>query len=305
MAVSPAVNVCNLSRIYNENYQYPLPRKVLESCLEGTSSESECPYTQKEFADLVSDINDLYDGIVFSNPMEKRLVVMSVGSIGSGKTLAMRKDLEEKTDEDTNYAYVHLEDVCLRNMFKTYQKDLRLQEASLYASKASYDKWKSAAYAATHIVLANLILEGRSIYLDTSITNPPTPMLCEFFKSQGYAIRVICVVAPTNVRVEAVRRKDNFIQATQDEVIKDGTLLPLRVNNLVIKYAKTADFYYRNQVEGDAKLVAVWNRNLEGSEGIGALKITDSSDYHEMVATHNAAAKILVGGDFSWEAAVY
>lgn len=87
-------DVCKLSLIYNENYQYSLPQKVLESFLSGKAFDNSEAYTKEEAERLRKDINEIYQSIMAGKPDRTQLAIITAGAPGAGKTIKLRQDLE-------------------------------------------------------------------------------------------------------------------------------------------------------------------------------------------------------------------
>lgn len=308
MATVTTCNVCDFKNIYNEHFRYSLPEDILSTYLSGESFDYKQHYTSEEMTRLISDINDLYEGMMFANPIRNQLAVITAGAPGAGKTWKMRQDLEQKTEvteSDTHYAYIDPDDVCLRSMTATYRHDILLGDQSPAARKAAYDKWRPGSNAANHLILANLIREKCAFYFGTTSTSPVTCKFFEFLKQQGYHIRLIHVSAPDDVRWKSIQERDKtFIQTTEADVVQKGELLPQRINDTYLRYADEIEFYYRDGVERDAGLAAVWIRGPDGSEVVGELTVSDQIRYNKIKEIHNAAAKALQRQDLDWSTSV-
>ena len=298
-------DICNMDRIYNNNYQYSLPQKVLESFLSGNAFDHHGPYTSEESERLRKDINDLYRSILVAEPVRQNLAVITAGAPGAGKTIKLRQDLEANAREGRNYAYICPDDVCLKNQTRTYVADIETSDGSMEARQNAYNKWRPGSNAATHLILGNLIREGYAFYFGSTSSGPVTHKSFEFLKTQGYTIKLIHVSAPDDVRWGSVQERDkNFVQTTEQDVMEKGLLLPQRINDTFLKYADEIEFYYRGDVNQDAVLAARWLRNEKGSEPVGTLEVVKPKEYEQIKAVHNAAVGILNKPELVWEEAV-
>lgn len=298
-------DVCNLNLIYNDDYQYSLPRGVLEGFLSGKAFDHPKVYTQEESERLRSDINEVYQTILAMNPIKENLAIITAGAPGAGKTVKLRQDLEENGIKGRTYAYVCPDDVCLRNQARTYGADVAQSDGSLGARQDAYNKWRPGSNAATHLILGNLIREKYAFYFGSTSSGPATGKFFEFLKMQGYKIRLIHVSAPDDVRWGSIQERDQtFVQTTEQDVKEKGLLLPQRINDTFLKYADQIEFYYRDSVKNDAVLAAQWVRNESASDSTGKLEIFKLEQYEQIKAVHNAAVELLGKPELLWEASV-
>jgi hypothetical protein len=296
----PVTNICDLSQIYNSEYQYSLPRKFLEDFLSGKAFDHQEFYTAEESTKLSDDISEIWKNILVITPDKENLAIITAGAPGAGKTIKLRQDAEGK-----NIAYICPDDVCLKNQTRTYLEDVANSDGSIAARKAAYDKWRPGSNAATHLILANLIREKYAFYFGTTSSGPATSKFFEFLKNQGYRIRLIHVSAPDDVRWGSIQERDQtFVQTTEQDIREKGQLLPQRINDTFLKYADEIEFYYRNEIKADAVLAAKWIRNEKGSEEVGTLEILNPGAYERIKTIHNEAIKSLARPDLEWEATV-
>lgn len=303
----PIVNtdICNLSLIYNENYRYSLPQKVLEGFLSGKAFDNQEEYTSEELQRLRSDINELYQSILATQSAEKNVAIITAGAPGAGKTVKLKQDLEILASKGRNYAYICPDDVCLRNQTSTYLADIANSEESMTAKQNAYNKWRPGSNAATHLILGNLIREKCAFYFGSTSSGPATGKFFEFLRTQGYKIRLIHVSAPDDVRWGSIQERDKtFVQTTEQDVKEKGLLLPQRINDTFLKYADEIEFYYRGGVTQDAVLAARWLRNDDVLECAGTLEILEPDQYKQIKSVHNAAIEILEKPELLWEEAV-
>ncbi|HSX37685.1 MAG TPA: zeta toxin family protein [Chlamydiales bacterium] len=298
-------DVCNLSLIYNENYQYSLPQKVLESFLSGKAFDNPEVYTGEESERLRSDINALWQGILATNPVRKNLAIITAGAPGAGKTIKLRQDLEANASKGRTYAYVCPDDVCLKNQTRTYVADLASSDDSTAARQSVYNKWRPGSNAATHLILGNLIREKYAFYFGSTSSHPATGKFFEFLKAQGYTISLIHVSAPEGVCWDSIQEQNKtFVNTTEQDVKEKGLLTPQRINDTFLKYADQIEFYYRDDVKQDAVLAARWLRTEDASECAGTLQILEPKQYEQIKLVHNAAVGVLQKPELLWEDAV-
>lgn len=278
-----AFDVCDLNRIYNKEFEYSLPRTVLEGFLSGKAFDNPNKYSAEELQNLKTDIRELMEKILSRNPIKKPLAVITAGGPGAGKTIKMRQDLDIALQEG-NHAYICPDDVCLKEQQETYIADIKGSKGTQKARQAAYNKWRPGSNAATHMILANLIRERYAFYFGTTSTGPATAKFFEFLKKQRYVIRLLHISAPDSVRWESIKERDKtFVQTTEEDVSEKGRLLPHRISDTYLKYADHIEFYYRGALKEDAVLAAKWDRRK--------LTVLDSILYGKIKAIHNAAVK--------------
>ena len=83
-----------------------MPRPILESYFSGKAFDYNYYYTPLESEHLRADINDLYRGIVKTNPVKELIAIVTAGAPGCGKTIKLRQDRDEQALHGKNYAYV-------------------------------------------------------------------------------------------------------------------------------------------------------------------------------------------------------
>lgn len=314
--MSSTVNydICNLNLIYNTNYQYSLPQKVLEGFLSGKAFDNPSTYTPDESKRLHEDIKDLYQGIIGANPIKDKLAIMTAGAPGAGKTVKLRQELEAAMRDGRNYAYICPDDVCLQGQTRTYKSEIdngdkeaksKTDEELKDARQTAYNKWRPGSNAATHLILGNLIREKYAFYFGTTSSGPVTFKFFEFLKTQGYRIRLIHVSASDEVRWGSIKERDKtFVQTTEQDVKEKGLLLPQRISDTFLKYADEIEFYHRDDVNQNAILAARWLRNENNEKSLGTLQVIAPDQYKKIKAIHNEAAKTLLRPDLFWEKTV-
>lgn len=305
MSIQSSSDVCNLSLIYNESYQYSLPQKILESFISGKAFDNLEIYTSEESENLRNDINELYQNILTTKPARENLAIITAGSPGAGKTVKLRQDLEANASRGRNYAYICPDDICLKNQTSTYVAEIANSDESMAARQNAYNKWRPGSNAATHLILGNLIREKYAFYFGSTSSGPATGKFFDFLKTQGYSIRLIHVSAPDDIRWGSIQERDKtFVQTTEQDVKEKGLLLPQRINDTFLKFADEIEFYYRDGVKQDAVLAARWLRNEDVSEFSGTLQILDPQQYEKIKSVHNAAIDVLKKPELLWEEAV-
>jgi predicted ABC-type ATPase len=293
-----SMNVCDLNAIYGSTYSYSLPRGVMESFLSGKAFDHPNVYTAEESEALAVDIQAIYTKAMGQNPQRLPVAVMTAGAPGAGKTIKMRQELSQ----NGGFAYMDPDDVCLREMERTYGRMVAESDGSPEARLAAYNKWRPGSNAAAHLALANLIRDQYAFYFGTTSTGAATSRFFEFLKRQGYGISLIHITAPDDVRWESIKERDKtFVQTTEADVREKGLLLPQRIQDTYLRFADAINFFYRGAVLEDARLAATWVRQ---ADGMGELQIVDPDLYEQVKGVHNAAVRALKMPDLLWEATV-
>lgn len=298
-------DVCDFNNIYNDDYKYSLPENILRNYLSGKAFDHTTLYTDVELNLLCQDIRNIFHNIMSESPMHEKTAIITAGAPGAGKTIKLQQHRAANKTDHRVYAYICPDDVCLKNQKETYLAEIESGDQSPKARKAAYDRWRPGSNAATHLILANLIREGNAFYYGTTSTAPQTGIFFDFLKKQGYQIRLIHVSAPDDVRWESIQERDKtFIQTTEEDVKKKGELLPERINDTFLKYADVIEFYFREGLQQDAVLSAIWERSKNDSKKLGTLQILNSNFYEEIKSIHNKAATRLNRRELYWEEAV-
>lgn len=288
MALS--TDICRFDTIYNSNFNYCVPQKVVEGFLNGTAFGRTEPYTSEEKSRLIEDINEIYNQQVSAHILDERVAVFTAGAPGAGKTTVMRSYVHSRP-----FSYVDPDDVCLKSMRSTWEKDSA-------DPLAAYDKWRPGSNAAAHLMLANLIRDGKGFYFGTTSSSPLTANTFAYLKEKGYKIHVIHVIAPDEERWKSIKERDKtFVQTTEQDVIEKGELVPQRINDTFLRFADTIEFYHRERFDSNAVLTAT----VERKEDQLGLAVHDQPMYEEMIKVHNTVCERIKDGDqYRWENSV-
>ena len=162
-------DVCDLSLLYSGRYQYSFPRDLLELFLSGKAFDHDTYYTADESSRLREDIREIHSHVLSKNPQKGNLAVLTAGAPGTGKTTQLRQDLAEKERNGQVFAYVCPDDVCLKNLVRTFQCDIENSDGSLEAHQRAYQTWRPGSNAAAHLILGNLIRQHYSFYFGTAL----------------------------------------------------------------------------------------------------------------------------------------
>jgi|688.fasta_scaffold17074_16 hypothetical protein len=227
-------DICNIDVLYDQEsgYEYFLSKHVLESYLSGKAFDHPIPYSNEESIKLHDDIDEIFQNILYSHPMQEGLAVLTAGAPGAGKTIKLRQDLEANRRNGKNYAYICPDDVCLKNQTRTYIADIKNGDGSKDTLQRAYNKWRPGSNAAAHLILGNLIRAKYAFCFGTTSTSPTAGRLFELLKRQGYYIRLIHVSAHDDVRWESIKERDKtFVQTTEQDVREKGILLPQKIKD--------------------------------------------------------------------------
>jgi len=294
MPIIATADLFNMDTIYNSEFSYSLPRSVLESWGKGLGfPDNKDEYSAAEIEDLNFDIMQIWNRIqsrkLAQSPKE---IILTAGAPGVGKTL-LERGMWEASPE---FAYICPDDVCLREMEKTYQ-EMVAKDSSPEGRKAAYNKWRAASNYAHHIITANLIRQNQSFFFGTTASGDKTFLFLDFLKKNGYTVRILYVSAPDQIRFDSIAARDKvFIQTTDQDVLNKQLMVHERVQDTFVKYADRIDFYFRAAVNEAPKLAAVWIKN----DGKAHLDVINPAVYAEMTALHDKVCDGMKKPEHHW-----
>lgn len=280
----------DLSDVYNDAFSYSLPRKVLEGFAKGLGfAENTTEYTAEEFELLKKDIQDIWDRIMAGNPDKLGSVFVTAGAPGVGKSTLARDHRGAQ-----NFAYICPDDVCLKEMSRTYQAMVE-KDRSPEGLRAAYNKWRAASNFAHHLITAHLIREHFNFYFGTTASSDKTGLFLEFLKKHGYTITILHVSAPDQVRFDSIAKRDQvFIQTTDQDALNKQLMVHERIADTFLKYADTILFYLRLQVNEGPTLAAVWSRGKE-------IDVINPPVFEGLKALHNRVCDGMKKPELRWE----
>ncbi|MBN9378091.1 MAG: hypothetical protein BGO14_01235 [Chlamydiales bacterium 38-26] len=295
------LGICDTQRIYNSEFEFPMPQNIVKQYLAGNGFDNKEEYSEEESQRLYEDINENYDNILSAHPKKEKIAVITAGAPGAGKTFKIHEELKFFSTQGQHYAYVCPDDVCLKNLKRTYIKDL---ESSSDAVSA-YNKWRPGSNAAAQLILANLIRENYAFYFGSTSSHPATGLLFDFLKKRGYQIRLIHVTASDETRWKSIQERNNtFFKTTEEDIKAKGLAVSERINDTYLKYADQIDFYYRGGPRENTVLAAKWLRVENEEAQLGKLQVVDSKAYEEIKKIHNKSTQILNKPQLSWQETV-
>ena len=295
-----AIDICDLTKIYNDRFSYCLDRKILRALLDGKVFAFGSSYTDEEKVRLNTDINRLYQEMVATKPVMGNLAAISAGAPGVGKATLLQRKLEAARAEGLNFAYICPDDVCLNNMKETYIHDMDASRGQGWQLQMAYAKWKPASNAAAHLLTAHIIKQKCAFYFGSTCSNPKTSEFFSFLRRRGYYIRVLYVNAPDDVRVLSIRQRDKtLVRTTEKDVLEKGILSARRLCDTLIRFVHEIEFYHRPMVDAKAIHAATWIK----SSGYlpDTLKIHSKSDYERIKEQHNAMLEADLCSSNAWE----
>lgn len=292
--VLASAELFNMDTIYNSEFTYSLPRTVLESWGKGLGfPDNKVEYTAEEIEALEFDIMEIWTRIQSRKLAQTKEIVLTAGAPGVGKTL-LERGMWESTPE---FAYICPDDVCLKEMGKTY-REMVAKDSSPEGLKAAYNKWRAASNYAHHIITANLIRQNQSFYFGTTASGDKTFLFLDFLKKNGYSIRILYVSAPDQVRFDSIAARDKvFIQTTDQDVLNKQLMVHERVQDTFVKYAGRIDFFFRTAVNAAPILAATWIRNEDGT---AEMQVVDEVAYNEMTALHDKVCDGMKKPEHHW-----
>lgn len=298
MAVASAIDLFNMDLIYNPEYSYSLPRTVLETFGKGLGFDNKVEYTSAEIEDLKFDILDIWGRIQSRKIAKTQEIILTAGAPGVGKTVLERGMWESQDEASPVFAYIDPDDVCLKEMTRTY-KAMVAQDSSPEGRKKAYDKWRAGSNYAHHLITAHLVRQKASFFFGTTASGDKTYLFLNFLKKNGYNIRILHVSAPDQVRFDSIAKRDHvFIQTSDQDVLNKQLLVHERIQDTFLKYADRIDFYLRKGVDDSAILTATWKKKEEGK---GNLTVFNDQVYTEMHNLHDKVCEGMKKPQLKWE----
>jgi len=302
-------DVCDFDLIYNDEFSYCVPEKLIRSYYQGTEFGRVNTYSEDESKRLREDIHKIYWNVVNACDGGDPIAVISAGAPGAGKTTLMERLLKQ---EKTKVAYCDPDAVCLQLMNRTWRAELekRLEEVADTPEDAlfwiekevhqdMYNKWRPASNAANHLILAHFIRQKMPFYFGTCSASPHAANTFSYLKEQGYKIHLIHVMAPDDVRWQSIQVRDrSFVQTTEKDICEKGKMIPQRIHDTYLAFADQIDFYYRGKVSEEAVLVATWVKESE------EISVHDKPAYEKLVTLHDQMARELGDDELLWKNSV-
>ncbi len=308
-----AANPCDFGLVYNDQFKYCVPEPTVRNFYIGAAFDRKEAHSKNEQDRLDQDIQNIYSMILSQNPASEKTIVITAGAPGAGKTWLMRSLLEKEKASGKVSAYIDPDDVCLKSMALTWRADVeKLSGLDLKEEKAgrkkAYDQWRPGSNAANHLILANLIREGKSIYFGTTSSSPFMKGTFSYLKNQGYHIKLVHLVTPDSVRCDSIVKRDQqFIQTTEEDITNKGLMVPQRIHDY-LQGVDAIDFFFRGAVDQEATFAATWvrkDRPIDPDGKTGDLTILDQTVYNQMVRTHDEiCGRIDDGNSLLWENSV-
>ncbi|MGH2611711.1 MAG: zeta toxin family protein, partial [Rhabdochlamydiaceae bacterium] len=185
-----AAEVLSVDAIYSSDFSYSLPRNVLEGFGKGLGfPENKIEYTPEEFKLLMEDIQDIWNRIIASNPAQGTKAVITAGAPGVGKTTIVRGLWEQQKNSKERYAYICPDDICLKEMTRTYGAMVQAN-GSPEGLRQAYEKWRGGSNFAHHLITAHLIRGHYNFYFGTTASSDKTGLFLDFLKKNGYSITI-------------------------------------------------------------------------------------------------------------------
>jgi predicted ABC-type ATPase len=289
------VDFFDMNAIYNEEYSYSLPRKVLEGFGKGLGfPDNTVEYTQEEIGALQFDAMEIWSRIQSRKLENSKKIILTAGAPGVGKTTLMRGMWE---NSESNLAYICPDDVCLKEMDRTYGA-MVAQDSSPACLRSAYNKWRAASNFAHHLITAHLVKQHASFYFGTTASGDKTCLFLDFLKKNGYTIEILHVSAPDQVRFDSIAKRDKvFVQTSDQDVLNKQLMVHERIQDTFLKYADRIDFYFRDGVDNKALLAATWIRQGEGK---GVLQVCDQKAYEEMKNLHDKVCEGMKKPELKW-----
>lgn len=252
-----STDLFNLDAIYNDQFTYSLPRANLENFAKGLGLDNKVEYTPAEFELLKQDIQEIWDRIMASNPDRNGHLIVTAGAPGAGKTTLMRSLWEKGETPGGRYAYTCYDDVCLKEMRRTYGAMVK-EDPSPEGQARAYNKWRAGSHLALNLINAHLVKGRFNFYFGTTCSSPMTCKFFDFVRKYGYqSITILHVTAPDQVRWDSVKGH-TFTHTTSQDIINKQLMVHERIQDTILKYGNRVYFYFRPEADKDAILTSTW-----------------------------------------------
>lgn len=291
-------DICDTSLNYTPNYQYSLPEKILNSFLTGVAFDNKVPYTPEEIEKYKNALRTLHKETLSQNPSKGKEVVITAGAPGAGKTTLLEQYMVNARRDGTVFAYTDPDAVYLKHLLQTenYGTD---KEARAMA----YTKLRPITNWMAHVAVATYVRQNLKFGHGTTASAPQTAFYFKFLQDKGREITLLHISAPDQVRWDSIKKRDEtFVQTTEQDTREKGLLVPQRINDTYLKFAKRIEFYYRDAVDSNAVLGGVWIRNADGTGG--SITVTNPEAFAKLKEIQNAASTVLKQPEISWEQSV-
>jgi len=95
------------------------------------------------------------------------------------------------------------------------------------------------------------------------LQSPKSEIFLQFLKDRGYRIRILHVSAPDEVRIASIKKANaTFLHVSEKDLKEKGLAIAKRLP-MYFSSADEIEFYYRSARDEDAKLAAIYKRDLE------------------------------------------
>ena len=277
-AVSSAfagVSTIDFSEIYNDKFQYFLPKEKMHLWLSGRGFENQDLYSEAEIKIVVELAYRLRRTVDLAKTF--KCGVFTAGAPGAGKTVLLEGIIAKE-----GKAYVYIDPVDqLKLLYKQLIAQGMLNPELLLDPKAKknlYDKWRSAANFIVHWGMAHAAYQGKPFYCATTSTSEDTPSYYRYFKNHGYELEVIHVTASKQVCIRSIMERDGvFYQTSSKDIEAKGKAIFDRIKDTFFIFPDKVSFYWRAEFNGNATLAGVWVKQdnkmqVESSDALNAVK---------------------------------
>jgi predicted ABC-type ATPase len=249
----------DLSEIYNEKFQYALPKKMLIDWFDGRGFDELATYSDEEKQFILELAKQLK--LVVSKTKPLKLAVITAGAPGAGKTALIESIIEAAS---VPYAYIDPNDQLKIIYTQLIVRGVLEPEVLLNpkGKQEQYTKWRPASNFIAHWGIAHAVKDGKPFYFGSTSASVNTKKTFKYLKDKGYELELVHVTAPGDVCVASVAHRDKlFYQTTPADVENKGKEVMERATDTFFIYPDKVSFYWRDAVKSDAKLAAVWNKD--------------------------------------------
>lgn len=223
-------------------------------------------YSEEEKEAIAQDL-DVVRSVCLPNVSRRRetpIYIATAGSPGSRKSTILERFLAQN-ERFSQAAYIDPDQRGLKFMVHTYYaQSLSARAISNYqdysqATKAAYEKWRSASNYITLVLMEEAFWSKRDIVYGTTSTGVHTEEFLAKVKDRGYEIVLLLCSCEEAFREQALNYRideQRFYQSTPEDALSKGKLFPQRMA-AYFTHADTLYLYWSDELFVPERLAAV------------------------------------------------
>jgi hypothetical protein len=228
----------------------------------------------------MQDIENIFHAFTIADFVKNKEATVVVGPKGSGKTWFAQYEVERRACWGSLHAFLSSE--YIHQVASRYDREKPID--------VSYREWIPLGDLILKFLQQAAIETGCSIVAEKDATDPSLPILLQALKEQEYAIKIIHLTAPEDIRFKAFEKA---LTAEENQQFYEGA--ELFASKLSQGYLSTADeveFYLRNRLDAKPEIAGCWIKTASHPLH-GDLKVFDVSKMASIARVQNLALKYL------------